>query len=676
MSGLKQLYVHLKLEAGDVVTFEEVDLTTFRVLLAKKASLTGPQAAAAATQTLTRGQQQSVGGKDGGAARGAPDARASDGAGAAGPSTSGRKRAPGSGPASAGGSARRVSGAGAATATCASGEARADTGRRRRGSDAGAAAAGRPSAGIGHGASEGHAVEARIALTSDNISKGDVRIPQKGHAVFARLVEQAAAKQVVTNPEIALTVEEDDTQAPLEPQPVLKVYDTLTWRIRRIRKWLEGQGAKPKDELCMRRGDSDESRHVFRISLVRGTDGDGGRATAAADSNDAAAMAGAGREAVLSSRLPLNAVETAKAAGGGGDPSDGTRVEAGAAGPAGPGPSGHPHAAPRASSDLAVPSTAHLHGCLPPGTDLPALRDGEMRLCGQTFHPELAPLVRKQMAEWRKRLGRPLSEVPFTEQIEVLGGPMGHHGTPDLNHAAISMWVAEILGLEFSDECGFGGELPSELQPPPDVEPRQDPGRGGLGLCATDDIPSGRVIGIFSGYVMPRQHGEAYRDRGLRSQPKEVKDELAKRKGENKIDPIFVWQYLAHSFRVPYPELEAQESAAAAASALGAFRDLELQMLGYGNALALVNDPRGSPPGQANCAVVAVSIRGLVLLALVALSEIAKTQQLLRDYGLGVPLRQQQRRHERRWKQQRWEQQPKQEPQPEQERETQQEQAS
>ncbi|KAG2495480.1 hypothetical protein HYH03_006425 [Edaphochlamys debaryana] len=324
-------------------------------------------------------------------------------------------------------------------------------------------------------------------------------------------------------------------------------------------------------------------------------------------------------------------------------------------------------------------SAAHLQGCAlsrdavaPP----PALQPGELRLCGLTFHPELAPGVRSAMEAWEARLAEQLAAEGWTggledaeperEQVKVLdSSALRAVGIPDV---VVAHSLAVLLGLT----AAFNAPLPEHApQLPSIVEPRQDDAGGGAGLFATARIPQlgpgslapgrdegrsgagllaaaalrkGVVFGVMGGYVMPKDVAQRHYSRGFRVLNDEAKAELAARASRGAgeawaaaggdVLSRYAWQLLESALRFPMP---------------GSADGWELSMLGYGSLAALINDPRREPRGwvegndvgdeggaaarAANCAVVPVSVRGLTLPVVVALRDIRPGEQLLRDYG-------------------------------------------
>ncbi|KAG2494327.1 hypothetical protein HYH03_007385 [Edaphochlamys debaryana] len=304
------------------------------------------------------------------------------------------------------------------------------------------------------------------------------------------------------------------------------------------------------------------------------------------------------------------------------------------------------------AANLPASSVAHLHGCLPPGVPLPPLQPGELRLCGLTFHPDLAPSVRRAMQEWEASGsgggGRLAALDPATRQISIPGvdGDAGgsaaalaastafsRHG---LRRPILATRLARHLGIYTHWDAPLpSGPLPLSADL---VAPGPEPELGGAGLFARAAIKPSWVLGVVGGYAMPRAAAEAFAARGLR-QSQHLQAAMTDRAGGNAEDADSAWGFLAGSFRLRLPGLGPSPCGAGGC---------ELSMLGYGNEAALVNDPRRNPrawaPGndvgdeqgaaaKVNCMVLRVSVRGLVLPVLLALRDIAPGEQLLRDYG-------------------------------------------
>ncbi|KAG2494329.1 hypothetical protein HYH03_007387 [Edaphochlamys debaryana] len=501
------------------------------------------------------------------------------------------------------------------------------------------------------------ATEARIPVTST-----------AAEAVMAQADDSAALRRSPPGPE----VEEAPYSISLEPQ-----------------QW-QRHAASPGDAAASRSPDADApgAGRASDRSVSAGAAGVGAPQTAAADAHisgkplakrrrtreDAADQTGA------VPRLPSPAVETAEEAHLA-QPASDARADGLGVGPgeraltAGAGSAtertpasmepeqpeqgrhGDNAATPAANATAAghVPasSVSHLHGCLQPGVPLPPLQPGELQLCGLTFHPDLAPSVRRTMQEWEaSSLGDSAGLAaldPATQQISIPGVDEGAGGseaaalatsTAFARHGLRRPILATRLARHLGINTHWDAPLPSGPLPlsPDLVAPGPDPERGGAGLFARAAIKPGGVLGVVGGYVMPGSEAEAYAARGLRQSEQLQQAVLARTEG-NAGDADSAWGFLAGSFRLRLPGLGPAPCGA---------DGCELSMLGYGNEAALVNDPRRNPrawaPGNdvgdkegaaalANCMVLPVSVRGLVLPVLVALRDIAPGEQLLRDYG-------------------------------------------
>ncbi|KAG2495494.1 hypothetical protein HYH03_006438 [Edaphochlamys debaryana] len=300
-------------------------------------------------------------------------------------------------------------------------------------------------------------------------------------------------------------------------------------------------------------------------------------------------------------------------------------------------------------------SAAHLQGCalscdaVPP----PALQPGELRLCGLTFHPELAPRVRSAMEAWEAGLAEQLAAEgmdggladaePEERQVQILDPEaLKRLETAGIDLLTTSSSLADLLGLsEYFDAPlpEHAPHLSSIVEPRRSLAPGPDEGRGGAGLFAAAALPQGAVLGVMRGYVLPKAAARRYNSRGFQALSDEAKAELgarAARAGARaaagvEVPSRYAWQLLEGSFHLPMPGSPGWE----------------LSMLGYGSLPALINDPRREPRGwvegndvgdeaartAANCAVVPVSVRGLTLPVLAALRDIQPGEQLLRDYG-------------------------------------------
>ncbi|KXZ48084.1 hypothetical protein GPECTOR_30g179 [Gonium pectorale] len=267
---------------------------------------------------------------------------------------------------------------------------------------------------------------------------------------------------------------------------------------------------------------------------------------------------------------------------------------------------------------------------------------GQVRVCGLTFDAALAPAVASAQAAWLAGLGRELRYAdPTRDQLAL-----GLSGTAkQLSRAVVCNKLARLLGLE-----GDNGRPDVPLPEGPvllesALQPCGDPARGGAGLQAAMAIKRNAALGVLGGYVMPAGTARDFMSYGHKQCRPEVAARLTVAVEGIRADMAMAWRLLAGAFRMPLPAgLRLREGSDNAGAPTSPF---ELSMLGYGNLTALVNDPRVNPrdwtPGndvdsqeaadRANCTVVPVSVRGLVLPVLVALRDIAPGEQLLRDYG-------------------------------------------
>ncbi len=253
----------------------------------------------------------------------------------------------------------------------------------------------------------------------------------------------------------------------------------------------------------------------------------------------------------------------------------------------------HPHPTATVNPDH-LPATslapAHLHGHVAPPTSLPPLQPGELRLCGFTFHPHLAPGVRRAMDAWTEGLGgRALEELdPSREQVQVLGADLAGQQGPGAAAAAatagaqapaaaqgsaalvvrhklsspvLEAQVAKLLGLY---KQGSGVALPEEAPVQQGkVEQRRDEQRGGLGLWAAVALKRSHVLGFMGGYVMPASVGSRFVASGWKHCREQVRAELHERvrsdddsnsdDGELPTRMAHGWKLLASSYCTPYP---------------------------------------------------------------------------------------------------------------------------
>ncbi|KXZ48088.1 hypothetical protein GPECTOR_30g183 [Gonium pectorale] len=261
---------------------------------------------------------------------------------------------------------------------------------------------------------------------------------------------------------------------------------------------------------------------------------------------------------------------------------------------------------------------------------------GEVRVCGLTFDAALAPAARSAQAAWLAGLGRELRYAdPTRDQLAL-----GLSGTAkQLSRAVVCNKLARLLGLEGDDGCPDAPlpEGPVVLEGV--LRPCGDPSRGGAGLQVAEPIRRNEVLGVVGGYVMPADAARDFLSTGHKECRPEIAARLTAVAEGTRADAVTAWRLLAGAFRMPLPaDMQPLQGLPVTA---------ELSMLGYGNLAALVNDPRVNPrdwraendvdsqeaAAKANCAVVPVCVRGLVLPVLVALRDIAPGEQLMRNYG-------------------------------------------
>lgn len=260
-------------------------------------------------------------------------------------------------------------------------------------------------------------------------------------------------------------------------------------------------------------------------------------------------------------------------------------------------------AAAAEAADGPAAGLAFLHGCVPPAVGLPPLRPGELRLCGLTFHPDLAPAVLQLQASWLEKRSKrgeagllemdpasvqiQIPEIEEANQVEqtteikpkeerkpegAVRGVVGAHG---LSPNVICSRLARVLGLSMR----WGAPLPQA--PPPLVDGvvvASDPERGGLGLAAAKFIRKSTVLGVLGGYVLPAASAaaaaaaggaggtgwlpapagasaaEVFVARGFQELAAPVAAELAAR--AEPADVAQAWRFLAGSFRAAYPGLQ------------------------------------------------------------------------------------------------------------------------
>ncbi|KAG2436812.1 hypothetical protein HXX76_006334 [Chlamydomonas incerta] len=303
---------------------------------------------------------------------------------------------------------------------------------------------------------------------------------------------------------------------------------------------------------------------------------------------------------------------------------------------------------------------------------LPPAQPGELRLLGLTFHPSATPLVQQDMQAWPpgRSPGLPLQEV-----LEVLEPAKQFDVRTSDEELALYGFdrdgiVLEVENLLFPD-CNFTAPLQEAL---PVAHKRVavawDPGLQHHVLVATRQLPNGSALGVKGGYVLPAPEARAYAVRGYGQCSADVRAELQRR-----LEPKYgdesgamlsdAWRLVESSLRMPYPAPAAAAAGGAAAAAAAAGGGLggsagaargaggwQLSELGYGGVLtALVTDARvqdqqfdpdrtaddwcsdDTARDAANCAVVHVAVRGLVLPVLFTTKAMKQNDRLLGFHG-------------------------------------------
>ncbi|KXZ55810.1 hypothetical protein GPECTOR_2g1360 [Gonium pectorale] len=372
----------------------------------------------------------------------------------------------------------------------------------------------------------------------------------------------------------------------------------------------------------------------------------GARGNATADGGTGPAAAG--RQAP---HAPSPAAGSQQGTGAGGH-------ECAGVGAASPGP---PTAAASLGDVLPARSITHLHGWVPEDTALPPVQPGELRLCSMTYHPALRARVEGDMQERQRALkdlrmadaAREQISIPGIDDIASLAGgdpaaraavealpwvaAFHHHG---LSRNITANRLARLLGLVERNDA----ELPEVSSWHANVGVCADAGRGGKGLAATALIKKGWALGVMGGYVLPAEERVGLLQ--FSACTPGVKETLRRRvRRVRAADPDnarkSAWDFLTSAFQLPHVWGADQGAAAAPGgpAAGSAPPPALISMLGYGGLGALVNDPKppkdstGEAPVEANCMVIPISVRGLVLPVLVALRDIAPGEQLFRHYG-------------------------------------------
>ncbi len=237
-----------------------------------------------------------------------------------------------------------------------------------------------------------------------------------------------------------------------------------------------------------------------------------------------------------------------------------------------------PAATPSSAALLPASSLtpAHLYGYAGPAAVPPPLQPGELRACGSTFHPELAPDLRAGLQQWAaEHLGGEQHAgyvaAALSEQVWVLGeGPAGwgagaaaaegelpwlgvlrQHG---VSRNILAAMLSERLGLQEDRHDLLPGclnGLPRELPDTGHVEPCPDPLRGGVGLRATAPFRKSHPVEVLAGYVMPERVAKRFGLSGYRDAGAGVAAAVEARAGNRRWAP-HAWQLLVGAYSVPY----------------------------------------------------------------------------------------------------------------------------
>ncbi|KAG2434290.1 hypothetical protein HXX76_008014 [Chlamydomonas incerta] len=353
--------------------------------------------------------------------------------------------------------------------------------------------------------------------------------------------------------------------------------------------------------------------------------------------------------------------------------------------------------------------------CIGAEGDLPAaLQPGELRLCGLTFHTEVAPFVQSAMQQWEEGLSCPLASVdPARQQLESVAGcataaaGSERHGHPAacweaafarhrLSRNILHSRLATLLGLS-GEGGGPGAPLPeggagggsgggaaspqSLLHASVRVCPAADAGSASSSSssCRLEVVSAVRkswCLGLVAGYVAPRALVEevvaaAESIASLRSsfatvaaasallhecrpETRRLVEQRAEEEapaaaagaatlpgGCGPAASAAALSRLLRSLLLPLPASWRQLSGAALAGPPADDEDAVL-LLDSPWAGLLLPGPEGSPAAAAasaaagqcpdpNCMVLPVRVRGLVVLALVAVRDVAAGAPLALD---------------------------------------------
>ncbi|KAG2489463.1 hypothetical protein HYH03_012099 [Edaphochlamys debaryana] len=310
-----------------------------------------------------------------------------------------------------------------------------------------------------------------------------------------------------------------------------------------------------------------------------------------------------------------------------------------------PGPSDKLPAA--SCAGLPAASITRLQGYAPPG-ELPPLRPGELRLCGLTFHPAVAPAVRAALEQWEA--AQPGAADPAADPVALQTVP---EEAPGLDPLALRTSLSDLLGLT-APAGAAAGPLPEGPVACGLVAPCGDPAQGRSELQATACIAAGSAVCVVGGYVLPRGAAEELVASGLSQCRPEVRAQVAaalEGAGGDSSEGAFVqaaWRLTVSSLMLPYDLPYDKDTGGTDGAPQAHPGPLRLSQLGYGGVGSLVENCRAEPMGdgagvtstpvhtsEPNCQILSVSVRGVCLPVLVALRDIAPGERLLRDYGEG-----------------------------------------
>ncbi|PNH05505.1 hypothetical protein TSOC_008228, partial [Tetrabaena socialis] len=207
-------------------------------------------------------------------------------------------------------------------------------------------------------------------------------------------------------------------------------------------------------------------------------------------------------------------------------------------------------------------TAAHLRGCelrprCPPTSapdPAPPLAPGELRLCGLTFHPGLAPIVRGAMAAWEASLppslrGAGLADAdPASQQLRLPAPSLALLAAHRVPPFIVAADTAQLLGLA----AEWGAPLPySAVQRSRLLAAGRDHARGGAGLFAAGPIKRGCALAVVGGYVMGGEEEAALELRGFRNCGEGAAAELLARAGGQADRVPCGWRLLEGALRLP-----------------------------------------------------------------------------------------------------------------------------